>query len=67
MYLEHALKYNNLNRAIVLSNCFMNRMTIGSGYKSDVEKDVDKYCPNVFNNGIRIPEFYLNIIKSKIK
>ena len=51
----------------MLSNCFLNRYSIKSKYDYNLECEIDKYCPVLFKNEIRVPEFYMNIIKSKVK
>lgn len=64
--MEHALKTVELSKAVVLANCFVNKNTIGSGYEPELEKEIEEYCPDMFKNGLRIPEFYMNIVKSKV-
>jgi len=66
MYIEHALKKNNLEVSVKLANCFVNIHTISSVYSSDVQKEIDKNCPLCFKNGIRIPDFYIILIKKLI-
>lgn len=67
IYLEHAIKFNSLEKSIMLSNCFLNRYSIKSKYDYKLECEIDKYCPVLFKNEIRVPEFYMNMIKSKVK
>jgi hypothetical protein len=64
--MEHALKTVELSKAVVLANCFVNKNTIGSGYEPELEREIEEHCPDMFKNGLRIPEFYMNIIKSKV-
>jgi hypothetical protein len=64
--MEHALKTHDLTRAVVLANCFVNKHTIQSGYAPELEKEIESNCPDMFKNGLRIPEFYMNIIKTKV-
>lgn len=64
--MEHALKTNDLKRAVVLANCFVNKHTIQSGYEPELEKEIEMNCPDMFKDGLRIPEFYMNIIKTKV-
>lgn len=66
IYIEHALKTHDLTRAVVLANCFVNKHTIQSGYAPELEKEIESNCPEMFKNGLRIPEFYMNIIKTKV-
>jgi len=55
-----------LSRAVVLANCFLNMYTLKCGYSEVLNKEVEKYCPNIFRNELRVPDFYLTIVKSKI-
>ena len=64
--MEHALKTHDLARAVLLANCFVNKHTIQSGYAPELEKEIESNCPVMFKNGLRIPEFYMNIIKTKV-
>lgn len=64
--MEHALKTHDLTRALILANCFVNKHTIQSVYELELEKEIQSNCPAMFKNGLRIPEFYINIIKTKI-
>lgn len=66
IYIEHAIKKVGLSQAIMLSNCFLNMYTLKSGYSEVLIKEVEKYCPDIFKSELRVPEFYLNIVKSKI-
>lgn len=63
MYLEHAIKNNSLEKAIKLSNCFVNMYTINSVYNENIKKDIIENCPMVFKNGIRIPDYYMILVK----
>ena len=51
---------------MVLANCFVNKNTIGSGYEPELEREIEEHCPDMFKNALRIPEFYMNIVKSKV-
>ena len=64
--MEHALKTVELSKAVVLANCFVNKNTIGSGDEPELEREIEEHCPDMFKNGLRIPEFYMNIVKSKV-
>ena len=64
--MEHALKTHDLTRAVVLANCFVNKHTIKCGYAPVLEKEIEKNCPEMFKNELRIPEFYMNIVKTKV-
>lgn len=55
-----------LSRAITLSNCFINIYTIKCKYSDELVKEIEKNCPTMFKNELRIPDFYLNIIKGKV-
>ena len=65
--MEHALKTNELTRALVLANCFVNKYTLQCGYAKELECEIEKNCPKMFKNEIRVPNFYIDIIKDKIK
>ncbi len=38
-----------------------------SNYTQELEIDIEKSCPSIFKNELRVPNFYLNIVKSKLK
>lgn len=40
--------------------------TIKSRYSDILNKEVEKNCPEMFRHELRIPDFYINIVKSKI-
>ena len=40
--------------------------TLKSIYSKELMEEVEKNCPEVFKKELRVPEFYMNIIKSKI-
>jgi hypothetical protein len=40
--------------------------TLKCGYSEVLNKEVEKNCPNMFRNELRVPDFYLNIVKSKL-
>jgi hypothetical protein len=65
--MEHVLKTKELSRAVVLANCFVNKHTMKSVYGPELENEIEKNCPDMFKNGLRVPEFYMDIIKQKIK
>lgn len=66
IYIEHAIKKVGLSRAVVLANCFLNMYTLKCGYGEVLNKEVEKYCPDMFRNELRVPDFYLTVVKSKI-
>ena len=66
IYIENAVKKNGLSRAVVLANCFLNMYTLKSGYCKELVDEINKNCPVMFKKELRVPEFYMNIIKSKI-
>mgnify|MGYP003341220882 CR=1 FL=1 len=39
--------------------------TLKCGYGEVLNNEVEKYCPDMFRNELRVPDFYLNIVKSK--
>lgn len=65
MYIENAQKILGFNRAIVLANCFLNMHIIKSKYNNELLKEIDKYCPNIFKKELRVPEFYMDTVKTK--
>ena len=67
IYIEHAIKKVGLSRAILLANCFINMYTIKCGYGDFLNKEVEKYCPEIFKKELKIPDFYLNTVKLKLK
>ena len=66
IYIESASKKVGLSRAVVLSNCFLNMYTLKCSYGDVLNKEVEKYCPEMFSSEIRVPDFYINIVKLKI-
>lgn len=50
----------------MLANCFLNMYTLKSGYGEVLNKEVEKYCPDMFRSELRVPNFYLDTVKSKI-
>jgi hypothetical protein len=40
--------------------------TLKSGYGEVLNKEVEKYCPDMFRSELRVPDFYLDTVKSKI-
>lgn len=66
MYIEHAIKNNTLEKSIKLANCFVNMHTINSVYSENTKKEINKNCPTVFKNGIRIPDYYTILVKNLI-
>jgi len=39
--------------------------TIKCNYSKDLINEIEKNCPDMFKHELRIPEFYINIIKNK--
>ena len=66
IYIEHAIKKVGLSRAVVLANCFLNMYTLKSGYGEVLNKEIEKCCPYMFRSELRVPDFYLYTVKSKI-
>lgn len=72
-YIEDSYKKVGIKRAIVLGYCFANKVWIGSKYSTILESDIIKYMPQIFkdckngNYSEQLSEFYLKIIKNKIK
>lgn len=62
MYLENALKTNNLETSIKLANCFVNVHTMKSVYSPELQKEIDKNCPIHLKNNLRIPDFYMLLV-----
>lgn len=70
IYLEHALKTNDIKKSILLANCFVNINVLKCEYNNELIKSVNENCPNIFKNELRVPEFYIeniNNIKKKFK
>ena len=40
--------------------------TLKSGYGVVLNKEIEKYCPDMFRSELRVPNFYLDTVKSKI-
>lgn len=40
--------------------------TLKSGYGEVLNKEVEKYCPDMFRSELRVPDFYLSVVKLKI-
>ena len=72
-YIEDSYKKVGIKRAIVLSNCFANKVWIGSIYSNVLECDIIKYMPQIFRDceysrcKDKLSEFYMITIKSKVK
>jgi hypothetical protein len=49
----------------MLANCFVNSNILKCNYNKVLNKEIEKNCPDIFKHELRIPEFYLNIVKSK--
>jgi len=64
--MEHALKTVGLSKAVVLACCYINKNIIGSVYEPGLEREIEEHCPDMFKNGLRIPDFYMNIVKLKV-
>jgi len=47
----------------VLANCFVNRYEFNSTYSDELEIKIDKYIPEIFKKEIKIPLYYINLIK----
>jgi hypothetical protein len=67
MYIEHAQKILGFNRSFVLANCFLNINTFRSSYSKELIYEINKYCPSILQKKLQVPDFYLNLIKSKVK
>ena len=39
--------------------------TLKCNYSEVLSKDIEMHCPNMFKSELRVPNFYLNIVKSK--
>ena len=66
MYIEHAVKNNTLEKSIKLANCFVNMHTMNSVYNENTKKDIIENCPVIFKNGLRIPDYYMILVKNLI-
>ena len=66
LYIENALKNHDIRKAVCLANCFVNKYAINCKYPGVLEKEIEKNCPTIFKNELRVPDFYLKIIKSYI-
>lgn len=68
IYIENAwLKMGlDLNKSIVTANCFVNIHHIKAAYCNEINERVNYYCPEIFKNGIHIPQYYKLIIKNTI-
>lgn len=66
LYIDFAIKKVGLQEAVVLANCFLNMYTIKSVYSEELNKKIVNNCPEIFKKELRVPDFYINIVKSKI-
>ena len=41
--------------------------TLKCHYGEVLNKEIEIHCPYMFKNELRVPDFYLNTVKSKIK
>jgi len=68
LYMENCIKQKvNIDRAISLSNCYLNKYMYKTVYASELELELNNYIPDIFRKGYHIPEFYKIIIKKKIE
>jgi hypothetical protein len=66
--MENAIKNKiKIEQAEVLACCFLNKNTIDSVYGYDTENEINKNCPEMFKNDIKVPSFYMDLVKSKVK
>ena len=66
-YIEDSYKQIGINRAIVLGNCFVNKVWIGSVYSKNLEHEIIKYKPDCFKNcENKLSNFYMTTIKQLI-
>ena len=49
-----------------MANSYLNMHTLKCGYDEVFNKEIEKHSPEMFKNELRVPDFYLNIVKSKI-
>ena len=66
IYIEHAIKNNTIEKSVKLANCFVNMYTINSVYNENTKKEIIENCPTLFKNGIRIPDYYMILVKELI-
>lgn len=66
IYIQNALKNNDLERSLVLANCFINMNTLNSGYGKELEYYINNNCPEMFKKRLEVPEYLMNIIKEKV-
>jgi hypothetical protein len=64
--MQNALKNNNIEKSLVLANCFINMNVFKSGYGEEAEYEVHKNCPEMFKGRLEVPEYFINIIKEKV-
>lgn len=65
-YIEDSYKKIGIKRAIVLGNCYVNKLWIGSVYSKNLEYEIMKYKPKCFENENgwdKLSDFYMSIIK----
>lgn len=64
--MEFAVKKVDLSKAYVLANCFLNLNTIKCKYHNLLNLEIENNCPDIFKKELRIPEFYLELVKKKL-
>ena len=65
--MQNALKNNNdIEKSLVLANCFINMNVFKSAYGKEAEYDVNKNCPEIFKKRLEVPEYLMKVIKEKI-
>ena len=65
IYIDNAVKKFKLplERAVCLANCFVNTFHLKCKYSKEIKQNIEIYLPIIFKNGIRVPEYNMNIIK----
>ena len=68
IFIDNAVKKHKLpiERAVCLSNCFVNTFHLKCIYSKEIKKNIEYHLPIIFKNGIRVPEFYSNLIREHL-
>lgn len=51
----------------MLANCFLNMYTIKCKYSQYLEDLIYNNTPEIFKIEIKVPDYYLNVVRSKMK
>lgn len=67
-YLDEGINVDlHMDKVMCLSMCYLNRHLYNSSYPYELEEEINKYIPNIFKYGNRVPIFYKMLINKKVE